>query len=255
MYIFITRCVCACNSQSLIKDWDEHHMVPMFGMTNTYGWSQGWSNPAEAGINIFQAWSLTFSQTRHENPANEHLDLQLALFSAHSSFYLDLHSFWISTLTWTRKRAFVSWRMGIYEYFPGKYTHNFSFKNAQSARVPKVVQLRSLEEKPFKKQLIIYFVFSRGCRHDYIWLVAKSPRQRGASSTLEGIFHGHLCLLNSMSKYYQKGNLFVWFANVSIIYHNMFLLTSTSLLVKFLALWRICFMSWRVSSLWCFLLG
>ena len=114
MYIFITRCVCACNSQSLIKDWDEHHMVPMFGMTNAYGWSQGWSNPAEAGINIFQAWSLTFSQTIYENPANEHLDLQLALFSAHSSFYLDLHSFWISTLTWTRKRAFVSWRMGKY---------------------------------------------------------------------------------------------------------------------------------------------
>jgi hypothetical protein len=41
--------------------------------------------------------------------------------------------------------------MGIYEYFPGKYAHNFSFKKAQSARVPKVVQLRSFEEKPFKK--------------------------------------------------------------------------------------------------------
>ena len=67
--------------------------------------------------------------------ANPYLDLHLALFSAHSSFPLDLRSFWLFTLTWTRKRALVFWPTGIYAffpgiyaYFPGNYAHNFSFK-------------------------------------------------------------------------------------------------------------------------------
>ena len=51
-----------------------------------------------------------------------------ALFSAHNSFSLDLRSFWLFMLTWVRERAFVSWRTGIYTFFPGKYAHNFGFK-------------------------------------------------------------------------------------------------------------------------------
>ena len=47
-----------------------------------------------------------------------YLDLHLALFSAHSSFGLDLRSFWLFMLTWTRNCAFVSWRTGIYVFFP-----------------------------------------------------------------------------------------------------------------------------------------
>ena len=67
-----------------------------------------------------------------------YLDLHLALFSAHSSFPLDLRSFWLFTLTWTRKRALVFWPTGIYAffpgiyaYYPGKYAHNFGFKMHQ----------------------------------------------------------------------------------------------------------------------------
>ena len=66
---------------------------------------------------------------------SEYLDLHLALFSAHSSFRLDLRSFWLSMLTWTRTRAFVSWRTGIYTFFPGiyayfpaKYAYDLGFK-------------------------------------------------------------------------------------------------------------------------------
>ena len=106
--------------------------------------------------------------------------LHLALFSAHSSFRLDLRSFWLFMFTWTRKRAFVSWRTGIYvffpgvyAYFPGKYAHIFGFKMHKVEKMPQVVQLRSCEEKPLKKQKsrkwafiwvfsrILVFVFSR----------------------------------------------------------------------------------------------
>ena len=45
-----------------------------------------------------------------------YLDLHLALFSAHSSFRLDLRSFWLFMLTWPRKHTFLSWRTGIYVF-------------------------------------------------------------------------------------------------------------------------------------------
>ena len=73
-------------------------------------------------------------------------------------------------LTWIRKRAFLSWRTGIYVSFPGRYLlipylrlfHLTSISqenmlvilasHTQSAKMPKVVQLRSCGEKPLKKQ-------------------------------------------------------------------------------------------------------
>ena len=48
------------------------------------------------------------------------LDLQ-HVFSAHSIFCLDLGSFWLFMLTWTRKHACVCWRTGIYFFSPGIY--------------------------------------------------------------------------------------------------------------------------------------
>ena len=60
-------------------------------------------------------------------------------FSAHNSFSLDLRSFWLFMLTWVRERAFVSWRTGIYTFFPGKYAHNFGFKMVQAEKMPKEV--------------------------------------------------------------------------------------------------------------------
>ena len=68
-------------------------------------------------------------------------------------------------LTWTRKRAFVSWSMGIYAffpcicaYFPGKYAHNFAFKMHKVQKC-QVVRLRSCGEKPLKKQKSLKWAF------------------------------------------------------------------------------------------------
>ena len=86
---------------------------------------------------MFKMWYNVFITVVYINSEHNdiYLDLHLALFSAHSSFPLDLRSFWLFTLTWTRKRALVFWPTGIYAFFPGiyaycpgKYAHNFGFK-------------------------------------------------------------------------------------------------------------------------------
>ena len=87
-----------------------------------------------------------------------YLDLHLAaLFSAHSSFRLDLRSFWLFMLTWTRKRAFVSWRTGIifpgiYAYFPGKYADNFGFKMHKMQTCQKWCNYAHVEENRLKNR-------------------------------------------------------------------------------------------------------
>ena len=88
-----------------------------------------------------------------------YLDLHLALFSAHSSFHLDLCSFWLFMLTWTRKCAFVSWRTGIYAffpgiyaYFPGKYAHIFGFKMHQVQKCQKWCNYAHVEKNRSKSR-------------------------------------------------------------------------------------------------------
>ena len=100
------------------------------------------------------------------------LDLLLALFSAHSSFRLDLRSFWLFVLTWTRKRAFVSWRTGIifpgiYAYFPGKYADNFGFKMHKMQTCQKWCNYAHVEENRLKNRNLSnehLFVFFQGYR-------------------------------------------------------------------------------------------
>ena len=107
-----------------------------------------------------------------------YLDLQLALFSAHSSFCLDLRSFWL-LCSLELEHAHLSWRTGInaffpgiYACFPGKYANNFWLQNAQSAKMPKVVQLRSFGENRSKSINLSnehLFVLFRGCRTNIIY--------------------------------------------------------------------------------------
>ena len=104
-----------------------------------------------------------------------HLDLHLALFSAHSSFPLDLRSFWLVTFTWTRKRALDFWPTGIYvffsgiyAYFPGKYAHNFGFKMRKVQKCQKWCNYARVGENRSKSRNLSnehLFVFFRGYRH------------------------------------------------------------------------------------------
>ena len=69
----------------------------------------------QAAICVAKCINLFLSYTSYP-------DLQLALvflpcFSAHSIFWWDLRSFWLFTLTWTKKRAFVSWQIGICTFY------------------------------------------------------------------------------------------------------------------------------------------
>ena len=108
------------------------------------------------------------------------LDLHLALFSAHSSFRLDLRSFWLFMLTWTRKRAFVSWRTGIYVFFPGiyahfpaKYAYNFGFKIHKVQKCLKWCNYAHVEKNRSKSRNLSnehLFVFFRGCMYICIYV-------------------------------------------------------------------------------------
>ena len=86
------------------------------------------------------------------------LDLLLALFSAHSSFRLDLRSFWLFMLTWSRKRAFVSWRTGIYvffrvfTFFPGKIVHHVCFKMRKVQKCQKWCNYANVEKNCSKNR-------------------------------------------------------------------------------------------------------
>ena len=95
----------------------------------------------------------------------KYLDLHLALFSDHSSFRLDFRSFWLFMLTWTRKRAFVSWRTGIYVFFPGIYAY-FPGKYAHMEKNHS--KSRNLANEHL-------FVFFRGYRYTIIYL--QPPKQ------------------------------------------------------------------------------
>ena len=108
-----------------------------------------------------------------------YLDLHLALFSADSSFHLDLRSFWLFMLTWTRKCAFVSWRTGIYAFFPGiyayvpgKYAHIFGFKMHQVQKCQKWCNYAHVEKnrsnsKTFANEHL--FVLFRGYRYELMY--------------------------------------------------------------------------------------
>ena len=83
-------------------------------------------------------------------------------------------------LTWTRKRAFVSWRTGIifpgiYAYFPGKYIHNFSFKMHKMQTCQKWCNYAHVEENRLKteiSQMSIYLCFFKdtGAYMIYIYI-------------------------------------------------------------------------------------
>ena len=104
--------------------------------------------------------------------------LHLALFSAHSSFHLDLRSFWLFMLTWPRKRAFVSWWTGIYAffpgiyaYFPGKYAHNFGFKMHKAQKCQKWCNYAHVAKKSSESRNLSnehLFVLFRGYIYIYI---------------------------------------------------------------------------------------
>ena len=112
---------------------------------------------------------------RQMSDDTKYLDLHLALFSAHSSFRLDLRSFWLFMLTWTRKRAFVSWRTGIYVFFPGiyayfpaKYAYNFGFKMHKVQKCLKWCNYAHVEKNRSKSRNLSnehLFVLFRGCRY------------------------------------------------------------------------------------------
>ena len=117
-----------------------------------------------------------------------YLDLHLALFSAHSSFHLDLRSFWLFMLTWTRKRAFVSWRTGIYAffpgiyaYFPGKYAHIFGFKMHQVQKCQKWCNYAHVEKNRSKSRNLAnehLFVLFWGYRYTYVNYRSRNLRSR-----------------------------------------------------------------------------
>ena len=112
---------------------------------------------------------------RQMSDDTKYLDLHLALFSAHSSFRLDLRLFWLFMLTWTRKRAFVSWWTGIYAffpaiyaYFPGKYAYNFGFKMHKVQNCQKWCNYAHVEKNRSKSRNLSnehLFVLFRGCRY------------------------------------------------------------------------------------------
>ena len=113
-----------------------------------------------------------------------YLDLHLALFSAHSSFPLDLRSFWLFTLTWTRKRALVFWPTGIYAffpgiyaYYPGKYAHNFGFKMQQVQKCQEWCNCARVGENRSKSRNLSnehLFVLFRGYRYIVSTIVSVS---------------------------------------------------------------------------------
>ena len=80
-------------------------------------------------------------------------------------------------LTWTRKRAFVSWRTGIYAffpgiyaYFPGKYAHMFGFKMHQVQKCQKWCNYAHVEKNRSKSRNLAnehLFVLFWGYRYTY----------------------------------------------------------------------------------------
>ena len=84
-------------------------------------------------------------------------------------------------LTWTRKRAFVSWRTGIYAffpgiyaYFPGKYAHIFGFKMHQVQKCQKWCNYAHVEKNRSKSRNLAnehLFVLFRGYRYIYIYII------------------------------------------------------------------------------------
>jgi hypothetical protein len=88
---------------------------------------------------------------------------------------LDLCSFWLFMLTWPRKRAFVSWRTGIYAffpciyaYFPGKYAHNFGLKMQKAKKSKKCCNYAHVEKKRSESRNLSnehLFVLFRGYRY------------------------------------------------------------------------------------------
>ena len=92
-----------------------------------------------------------------------YLDLQLVCFSVHSSFCLDLRSFWHFMLTWTWSIWILTDRYlcffpGYLCLFPGEI-RSYVFFKMHKVQIPKVVQLRSFGEKPLKKQKSVKWTF------------------------------------------------------------------------------------------------
>jgi hypothetical protein len=72
----------------------------------------------------------------------------------------------------SRRTGINAFFPGIYACFPGKYANNFWLQNAQSAKMPKVVQLRSFGENRSKSINLSnehLFVLFRGCRTNIIY--------------------------------------------------------------------------------------
>ena len=97
-----------------------------------------------------------------------------------SSFRLDLRSFWLFMLTWSGKRAFVSWRTGIcvfsgyLRFFPGKIVHHVCFKMRKVQKCQKWCNYAHVEKNRSKSRNLSnehLFVFFRGYRyHIYIYV-------------------------------------------------------------------------------------
>ena len=70
-------------------------------------------------------------------------------------------------LTWTRKRAFASWRTGIsvlfsgiYPYFPEKYTHNSGFKMYKVQKGGAITLMwRKTTQKAEISQMSMYYIY------------------------------------------------------------------------------------------------
>ena len=80
-----------------------------------------------------------------------YLDLRLSsIFSAHSSFCLDLRSFWFFFCSLELEIGVV-FLLGIFAYFPGKYAHNISFKMHKMQKCRHWCNYAHLEKKPLRK--------------------------------------------------------------------------------------------------------
>ena len=151
------------------RPWPPLKRVPNVAGRTEESWRWTWGHGASRWSSSYAFREYFYSIGSFLNMI-KYLDLHLALFSAHSSFHLDLRSFWLFMLTWTRKRAFVSWRTGIYAYFPAKYAHIFGFKMHQVQKCQKWCNYAHVEKNRSKSRNLAnehLFVFFRGYRYVY----------------------------------------------------------------------------------------
>ena len=139
----------------------------MVACPHIYICTGGYNPTIYASYIIYNPWRIYIHIYIYIN-----LDLHLALFSAHSSFPLDLRSFWLFTLTWTRKHALVFLTDGYLRFFPRylrlfpeKYAHNFGFKMHKVQKCQKwcnyacVGENRSKSRHLSNEHLFVFFFF------------------------------------------------------------------------------------------------